>query len=169
MARPLSRPLTAVDTAERQRGQFTQATQIQQQILEHSHQFAEGHQSVAITAPYTAAKDAMAPRFHQLRLLYPKSDIRLLTNDSSQGREFDITIFPTIRNDFRGFLSNPNRLTVAFSRAHYVCVIITDLQALQSSPLENNPLRKVFDLPTPPEAQPWIPHDTDIELKPIFD
>ena len=50
--------------------------------------------------------------------------------DTWQGREADYIIFSTVRTNHLGFLSNPNRMNVALSRARHGLIILGNTETL---------------------------------------
>ena len=64
------------------------------------------------------------------------SSITLSTIDSFQGRESDIIIFSTVRCNVDGdvgFLDDPRRLNVMWTRARLALIIVGDSRAMLSS------------------------------------
>lgn len=74
---------------------------------------ATGSRAVAILCPYAAQRDKVASLVAEEGL-----DVKVLTIDSSQGREYDDVVITTVRVGRQcGFWGNPSRLLVAISRA----------------------------------------------------
>ena len=57
-------------------------------------------------------------------------NITISTVDAFQGNEMDIIIIATTRNTASDFLSNPNRINVAISRAKHHLMIVGNLEIL---------------------------------------
>ncbi|CAK4641619.1 unnamed protein product [Aphanomyces euteiches] len=71
--------------------------------------------------------------------------VDVITVDAMQGREADVVVLSCVRTDNKiGFLSNPNRLNVAISRAKEALYIVGHLPTLRSSTLWQPLLRHPF-------------------------
>ncbi|KAH9477349.1 Regulator of nonsense transcripts 1-like protein [Psilocybe cubensis] len=76
---------------------------------------------IAVLSPYTKQIDALKRKL--------PSSIRCSTIDSFQGRESDIVIFSTVRCNVSGevgFLDDPRRLNVMWTRARLALIIVGD-------------------------------------------
>ena len=75
--------------------------------------------SVGIVAPYRNHVEALAEQLRHTKTL-------AATVDKFQGRERDTIIINTVDNKIGDFVSNPNRLNVAVSRARKKLIVVTD-------------------------------------------
>lgn len=85
--------------------------------------------TVAVLTGYAAQRDALQTRIARSSQQWPHLDIECQTVDAFQGREADIVIYSLTRSNNRrqlGFIKDPPRLNVAFSRAQDVLVIVGD-------------------------------------------
>lgn len=82
--------------------------------------------------------------------------VQLSTVDGAQGGEADFVVFSTVRgSQFQegvGFLADPRRMNVAFSRAKCGLYVVGDTSVLQSSPewtkiITKNPVKDIFQQP----------------------
>jgi len=88
----------------------------------------QGDISVTILSPYTK----------QIKLLRGAANVPCSTIDSFQGRESDVIIFSTVRCNVEadvGFLDDPRRLNVMWTRARLALIIIGDRRTLEANPL----------------------------------
>ncbi|KIM35855.1 hypothetical protein M413DRAFT_449585 [Hebeloma cylindrosporum] len=79
----------------------------------------------------------LSPYNKQIQALRRKS-IACSTIDSFQGRESDIIVFSTVRCNVQGdlgFLDDPRRLNVMWTRAKLALVIVGDRRTLSTNPL----------------------------------
>lgn len=100
--------------------------------------------SIGVITFYKAQAQKIRTLLHEL----PETtygDIGVGTVDAFQGKEFDVVILSTVRSntikDKRkrvGFLDNPNRLCVAFSRAKRLLICVGDHETVAVH--ENNPI-----------------------------
>lgn len=85
--------------------------------------------TVAILTGYAAQRDALQTRIARSSQQWPHLDIECQTVDAFQGREADIVIYSLTRSNNRrqlGFVKDPPRLNVAFSRAQDMLIIVGD-------------------------------------------
>jgi len=88
----------------------------------------QGELSVTILSPYTK----------QVKMLRSAVNVSCSTIDSFQGRESDVIIFSTVRCNVEadvGFLDDPRRLNVMWTRARLALIIIGDRRTLEANPL----------------------------------
>ena len=85
-------------------------------------------------------------------------DVRFLTADSAQGSEYDAVILSCVRSNSDhniGFVSNPNRLCVAFSRAKEEQIIVGNLDTMSGAGCQ--PLLKLAQSAIrDPDRQAWV-------------
>ena len=101
---------------------------------------------ITVLSPYTK-------QIQSLRHRLPSS-VTCSTIDSFQGRESDIIIFSTVRCNVEGdvgFLDDPRRLNVMWTRAKLALIIIGDQKTLSGNPLWKRALDACakVDLPVP--------------------
>lgn len=85
---------------------------------------------ITVLSPYTK-------QIQELRHRLPSS-VTCSTIDSFQGRESDIIIFSTVRCNVEGdvgFLDDPRRLNVMWTRARLALIIVGDRKTLSGNPL----------------------------------
>ena len=82
--------------------------------------------SVGIITPYRGQRNKLKEN-----ILYP--EIEVGTVDSFQGREKDIIIFSITATDNLKFVSKPNRLNVAFTRARRKLIVVGNLKSIIES------------------------------------
>lgn len=75
--------------------------------------------SIGIVTPYRA-------QAQRLKNVFVNTGIKADTVDKFQGQERDVMIFSTVDNQIGDFVSNPNRLNVAISRAKNKFILVTD-------------------------------------------
>ena len=80
--------------------------------------------------------EEIAKKISSMPLNYQKN-IQFGTVDAFQGKEFDIVFLSTVRSNKHsdikkriGFLSSPNRLCVAFSRAKKMLIAVGDIETV---------------------------------------
>lgn len=78
-------------------------------------------QNLGIVTPYRKQADALKERFDE-----KNENIKSDTVDKFQGQERTAMIFSTVDNEIGDFVSNPNRLNVAVSRAIREFIVVTD-------------------------------------------
>jgi regulator of nonsense transcripts 1 len=86
--------------------------------------------TITVLSPYTKQIQALRRRL--------PSSITCSTIDSFQGRESDIIIFSTVRCNLEGdvgFLDDPRRLNVMWTRARLALIIVGDRKTLGGNPL----------------------------------
>lgn len=112
---------------------------------------------ITVLSPYT--KQIQALRQHT-SITNPKdltSPVTCSTIDSFQGRESDIIIFSTVRCNVEGdvgFLDDPRRLNVMWTRARLALIIIGDRKTMSGNPLWKRALDACVEvkLPVDPEV-----------------
>ena len=85
---------------------------------------------ITVLSPYTKQIQALRHRL--------PSSVTCSTIDSFQGRESDIIIFSTVRCNVEGdvgFLDDPRRLNVMWTRARLALIIVGDRQTMSGNPL----------------------------------
>ena len=85
---------------------------------------------ITVLSPYTKQIQALRHRL--------PSSITCSTIDSFQGRESDIIIFSTVRCNVEGdvgFLDDPRRLNVMWTRARLALIIVGDRKTMSGNPL----------------------------------
>jgi superfamily I DNA and/or RNA helicase len=85
---------------------------------------------ITVLSPYTKQIQALRHRL--------PSSVTSSTIDSFQGRESDIIIFSTVRCNVEGdvgFLDDPRRLNVMWTRARLALIIIGDRKTMSGNPL----------------------------------
>ena len=88
---------------------------------------------ITVLSPYTKQIQAL-----RHRLTSSKPPVTCSTIDSFQGRESDIIIFSTVRCNVEGdvgFLDDPRRLNVMWTRARLALIIIGDRKTMSGNPL----------------------------------
>lgn len=95
-----------------------------------------GSVSLAVLTPYS----------RQVKMLSQSlpSSVTTSTIDGFQGRESDIVIFSTVRSNMDGdlgFVDDPRRLNVAWTRPRVGLIIVGDRRTLESSSLWQRALR----------------------------
>ena len=74
---------------------------------------------MGIVTPYRNQADA-------LQQIFANTAVKVDTADKFQGQERKVIIFSTVDNEIGDFVSNPNRLNVAVSRAVEKFIVVTD-------------------------------------------
>ena len=100
---------------------------------------------ITVLSPYTKQIQALRHRL--------PSSVTCSTIDSFQGRESDIIIFSTVRCNVEGdvgFLDDPRRLNVMWTRARLALIIVGDRRTLSGNPL----WKRALDACT--EVDQWI-------------
>jgi superfamily I DNA and/or RNA helicase len=95
----------------------------------------------------------LSPYTKQIKALRHKS-IACSTIDSFQGRESDIIVFSTVRCNVEGdlgFLDDPRRLNVMWTRARLALIIVGDRRTLSTNPLWKRAVEACTEI-TLPEA-----------------
>lgn len=95
----------------------------------------------------------LSPYTKQIKALRHKS-IACSTIDSFQGRESDIIVFSTVRCNVEGdlgFLDDPRRLNVMWTRARLALIIVGDRRTLSTNPLWKRAVEACTEI-TFPEA-----------------
>ena len=95
----------------------------------------------------------LSPYTKQIQALRHKS-IACSTIDSFQGRESDIIVFSTVRCNVEGdlgFLDDPRRLNVMWTRARLALIIVGDRRTLSTNPLWKRAVEACTEI-TLPEA-----------------
>jgi regulator of nonsense transcripts 1 len=85
---------------------------------------------ITVLSPYTKQIQALRHRL--------PSSVTCSTIDSFQGRESDIIIFSTVRCNVEGdvgFLDDPRRLNVMWTRARFALIIVGDRKTMSGNPL----------------------------------
>ena len=86
--------------------------------------------TITVLSPYTKQIQALRHRL--------PSSVTCSTIDSFQGRESDIIIFSTVRCNVEGdvgFLDDPRRLNVMWTRARLALIIVGDRKTMSGNPL----------------------------------
>jgi superfamily I DNA and/or RNA helicase len=99
---------------------------------------------VTVLSPYTKQIQALR---HKL------ASITCSTIDSFQGRESDIIVFSTVRSNIEGdvgFLDDPRRLNVMWTRARLGLIIVGDSKTLRANPLWARALDACTPVALPP-------------------
>lgn len=92
------------------------------------------NKSAMIITFYKAQESALKKAFLDAKI-EEHEGFRILTVDQSQGSEADVVVLSCVRSNARasiGFLSNPNRMNVAISRAKERLVVVADGSTVQS-------------------------------------
>lgn len=92
--------------------------------------------TIGIITFYKHQSEEIAKKISAMPLNYQKN-IQFGTVDAFQGKEFDIVFLSTVRSNKHsdikkriGFLSSPNRLCVAFSRAKKMLIAVGDIETV---------------------------------------
>lgn len=92
--------------------------------------------TIGIITFYKHQSEEIAKKISSMPLNYQKN-IQFGTVDAFQGKEFDIVFLSTVRSNKHsdikkriGFLSSPNRLCVAFSRAKKMLIAVGDIETV---------------------------------------
>jgi regulator of nonsense transcripts 1 len=96
----------------------------------------------------------LSPYTKQIKALRHKS-IASSTIDSFQGRESDIIVFSTVRCNVDGdlgFLDDPRRLNVMWTRARLALIIVGDRKTLSTNPLWKRAVEACIEITLPEEA-----------------
>ena len=89
-------------------------------------------EDVAVIVPYGRQRAMVSQLLRDDPDLHPFAT-RVLTFDAVQGREYPVAIVSTVRNDGTpGFLTSPNRVNVAISRAQRQLVVLGNREAFMS-------------------------------------
>ena len=104
---------------------------------------------ITVLSPYTKQIQALRRRL--------PSSVTSSTIDSFQGRESDIIIFSTVRCNVEGdvgFLDDPRRLNVMWTRARLALIIVGDRKTMSGNPLWKRALDACAEvhLPVDPEV-----------------
>ena len=81
---------------------------------------------VGVIAPYVSQRKRIAERLGKVR-------VEVATVDSFQGREKDVIVFSVTSTTTMAFVSDPNRLNVAFTRARKKLIVIGNRRAIYKS------------------------------------
>ena len=103
---------------------------------------------ITVLSPYTKQIQALR---HCLSSS-PYSSVPISTIDSFQGRESDIIIFSTVRCNVEsdvGFLDDPRRLNVMWTRARLALIIIGDRKTMSGNPLWKRALDACTEITLP--------------------
>lgn len=97
----------------------------------------------------------LSPYTKQIQALRHKlpSSITCSTIDSFQGRESDIIVFSTVRSNAEGdvgFLEDPRRLNVMWTRARLALIIVGDKRTMSSNALWKRALEACTEVSLPP-------------------
>jgi superfamily I DNA and/or RNA helicase len=111
----------------------------------------QGHKlsnlKITVLSPYTKQIQALRHRL--------PSSVTCSTIDSFQGRESDIIIFSTVRCNVEGdvgFLDDPRRLNVMWTRARLALIIIGNRKTLSGNPLWKRALDACTEVHLPVDA-----------------
>jgi superfamily I DNA and/or RNA helicase len=91
---------------------------------------------VVVLSPYQGQVDLIKRR------LKKKANVGVFTVDGFQGKEADFVLLSMVRNNDKtsgarwGFVSDPNRLNVALSRAREGLAVFTSMEHLEGSEFE---------------------------------
>ena len=117
--RPLAVYRTAPGNHARNHLNERQMDVIEKEVLP-SIRLATG-EKLGIVTPYRSQADALRQRFDE-----KNDNIKSDTVDKFQGQERTAMIFSTVDNEIGDFVSDPNRLNVAVSRAIREFIVVTD-------------------------------------------
>ena len=117
--RPLAVYRTAPGNHARNHLNERQMDVIEKEVLP-SIRLATG-ENLGIVTPYRSQADALRQRFDE-----KDDNIKSDTVDKFQGQERTAMIFSTVDNEIGDFVSDPNRLNVAVSRAIREFIVVTD-------------------------------------------
>lgn len=114
----------------------------------------ESNISIGVVTPYNNQKHLISEKFNAKILTVPDSiqkrfTIEINTIDRFQGQERDIILMSCVRSNGIGFLSNPQRLCVALTRARHCLIICGNFTTFMRDTMWNalisdSKLRKVY-------------------------
>ncbi|XP_043497222.1 helicase sen1 [Polistes fuscatus] len=115
----------------------------------------ESNVSIGVLTPYNNQKHLISEKLNAKLLTVPDSiqtrfTIEINTIDRFQGQERDIILMSCVRSSGIGFLSNPQRLCVALTRARHCLIICGNFTTFMRDTMWNalisdSKLRKVYD------------------------
>ena len=123
-----------VDTSRERPVEIDRIIETVQRIYKQNSKF-----SIGIITFYLAQANEIGARLKSFPIEF-QQHVEYGTVDAFQGKEFDVVILSTVRSNAYlnhsrrvGFLDNPNRLCVAFSRAKRLLVVIGDAETVAGS------------------------------------
>lgn len=123
-----------VGTSRKRPAEVDRVIETVQRIYEQNPKF-----TIGIITFYLAQANEIDARLKSFPIEF-QQHVECGTVDAFQGKEFDVVILSTVRSNSYlnhrkrvGFLDNPNRLCVAFSRAKRLLIVIGDAETVAGS------------------------------------
>ena len=83
--------------------------------------------NIGVISPYRAQRNLIREKVQMIANL---NELEVDTIDAFQGREKDVIIFSVTATRNMNFITNPNRLNVAFTRARYKLIVIGNMYSI---------------------------------------